>query len=163
MNNQINFPYQETVSTVSGEKLALSSLEGKVLLVVNTASRCGFTGQYGDLQALQERFSAGLFQVIALPTNDFAWQEPLSDSEIGSFCENNYAVTYPVLAKSTSRGKKKSVLFAFIADTLGSPVWNFDKYLISATGEAKRRFLPPVSPLSSAVIEAISEELGQKA
>ncbi len=154
-----------SVETIKGEKLALSEYKGKVLLIVNTASKCGFTPQYKGLEALHKEYEAKGLVVLAFPCNQFANQEPGEAAEIISFCELNYGVSFPVMAKLKVNGPDTHPLFRFLktkaSGLLGGAVkWNFTKFLVSKDGTRVRRFGPVVEPKD--IRQAIEEELGRE-
>ena len=144
-----------TAVTNGGEEQALASSKGKVLLFVNTASRCGLTRQYTGLQNLQERFGDQGFSVMAFPSNDFMGQEPGTDADIAEFCSSNYNVTFPLYAKTPVTGSNAHPLFDWLASMSDAPSWNFTKYLVGKDGNFIARFGPRTGPESSDVIEAI--------
>ena len=144
-----------TAMTNGGEEQTLASSKGKVLLFVNTASRCGLTGQYTGLQNLQERFGDQGFSVMAFPSNDFMGQEPGTDAEIAEFCSANYDVTFPLYAKTPVTGSNAHPLFDWLSSKSQSPSWNFTKYLVGKDGNFIARFGPRTGPESSDVVAAI--------
>lgn len=148
-----------TAMTNGGEEQALASSKGKVLLFVNTASRCGLTGQYTGLQNLQERFGDQGFSVMAFPSNDFMGQEPGTDAEIAEFCSANYDVTFPLYAKTPVTGSNAHPLFDWLSSKSQSPSWNFTKYLVGKDGNFIARFGPRTGPESSDVVAAIETAL----
>lgn len=136
-----------------------------VVLVVNVASKCGFTPQYAGLEALYGKFRDRGFEILGVPCNQFAGQEPGSDSEIAEFCQRNFGVTFPLTAKADVRGKNQHPLYAeltkFPAGLLpGLVKWNFEKFLVNRSGEVVARFAPTVEPDSAQIIDAIEEALG---
>ena len=139
---------------------ALSAFKDKVLLIVNTASDCGFTPQFKELQALVEEMGEG-FNVLAFPSNDFGRQEPLDGTEISDFCTVKYGVTFPVFDKIMVRGSQANPLFKFLSDKKlngrvnAPPRWNFHKYLINKKGEVVDFFYPFTKPNSSKVKKKI--------
>lgn len=146
--------------TLSGEEIALSSFRGKKILIVNTASKCGFTKQYAGLQELSERYGDRLV-VIGFPSGNFREQEFGSNEEIQDFCEQNYGVTFLMAEKTEVRGKEIAPLFAYLTkaenpDFTGEIGWNFEKFLIDEEGKLIRRYRSKVEPLD----EAITRELG---
>lgn len=155
--------YSLAVHLNNGSDLRLETLQGKKILLVNTASNCGFTGQYDDLQKLYEQFKDKL-QIIAFPANDFKEQEKGSDEEIAEFCRINYGVTFPLAKKSTViRAGQQNEIFKWLS-TPGlngwneqEPTWNFSKYLIDEKGMLVKYFDPGVSPLAKEVIDAVTE------
>ncbi|MCL6442490.1 MAG: glutathione peroxidase [Alicyclobacillus sp.] len=144
--------YDFTVTTASGEERTLRDYEGQVLLVVNTASKCGFTPQYKGLQELYERFSGRGFSVLAFPCNQFGNQEPGTNDEIQEFCHVNYGVTFPVFAKVEVNGERTHPLFSYLKRSvpgiLGSESikWNFTKFLVNREGEVVSRYAPQTTP-----------------
>ncbi len=137
---------------LSGEDVSLSSFQPKVLLIVNTASKCGFTPQYGGLQELYRKFNARGFEVLAFPCNQFNGQEPGNADVIGQFCSLLYNVTFPVFAKVEVNGKGAHPLFRFLKEAqpgfLGSKTikWNFTKFLVNRNGEPVERYSPTTAP-----------------
>jgi glutathione peroxidase len=117
-----------------------------VLLVVNTASKCGYTPQYEGLQALHAKFSPRGFAVLGFPSNDFGGQEPGSSKEIATFCTSIYAVNFPMFEKIKVIGEQRSPLYALLSDARGAPKWNFHKYLISKKGRVIKAFPTSVAP-----------------
>jgi glutathione peroxidase len=143
--------YQFSATTINGEQQSLSNYKGKVLLIVNTASKCGFTPQYQELQQLYEKYGSDKFTVLAFPCNQFLSQEPGSNEEIINFCQINFGVTFPVFAKIDVRGSKADPLFTYLTKKspglLGNAIkWNFTKFLIDGTGKVYDRYAPITSP-----------------
>lgn len=153
--------YPIRVNTLAGKPTELSSFEGKVLLIVNTASECGFTPQYRGLEALQEKFSARGFAVLGFPSNDFGGQEPGSADQIASFCTSSYGITFPMFEKTPVKGDNASPLYALLGKTLGPPKWNFHKYLIDKQGRPVETWPSAVEPLSPEIHAAIERELSR--
>ena len=145
-----------TVTTNRGEALDLAEKQGKILLVVNTASKCGFTPQYDGLEALYQRFKDQDFEVLAFPCNQFGAQEPGSADEIAEFCKVNYGVSFPLMAKVDVNGPDASPLFDWLKSEkkglMGSTSikWNFTKFLIDRTGNVVKRYGPQDKPESIA-------------
>jgi glutathione peroxidase len=139
----------------------LTDHAGKVLLVVNVASKCGFTPQYTGLQSLFDRFGAKGFEVLAFPCNQFGYQEPGDEAAITSFCETNYRVTFPLFAKIDVNGSNAHPLFTWLKKAKGGLIgsdirWNFTKFLVDRSGVVQERFAPTTSPDKiSAPIEAL--------
>lgn len=158
--------YQFKVRKGNGKEVNLSEFNGKVLIIVNTASGCGFTPQLKELQALKDTMGEG-FEVLGFPSNDFGKQEPLSNNEIGTFCEVNYGVQFPVFEKIMVRGAQAHPLFKFLADKKlngnisALPRWNFHKYLINKKGEVVDYFYPFTKPCSSKVRKKIQKLLNE--
>ena len=144
--------YNFSAPLLNGEPASLSKWQGRVLLIVNTASQCGFTPQYAGLQALYEKLHDQGLTVLGFPCNQFGAQEPGAAEEIGAFCEKNYGVTFPVFAKIDVNGPQAHPLFQYLKDAkpglLGSEAikWNFTKFLIGRTGEPVARYAPQTKP-----------------
>lgn len=147
------------VKTIEGEEISLCKYQGKVLLIVNTASKCGFTKQYADLENLYDKYKADGFEVLAFPSNDFADQEPGNEEQIKKFCSANFNVTFPLHAKSHVKGKNKSDLYLKLSSAKGDVQWNFQKYLVNRKGQVIKKFAPWTSPLSPSLEDLIKEEL----
>ncbi len=165
-NTQIKAPvtsiYELKISMIDGSELLLSSLKGKKVLLVNTASDCGYTNQYAQLQELYEQHKDKLV-VIGFPANDFKEQEKGTDTEIATFCKKNYGVTFPLAQKSVViKSPQQNPVYQWLTDTTKNgwckqfPSWNFSKYLINEEGVLINYFDPSVSPLSNEVINAIN-------
>jgi glutathione peroxidase len=144
--------YTFSVRTLGGETVGLDRYRDKVLLIVNTASECGFTPQYEGLQQLYERFSARGFEVLGFPCNQFGKQEPGDAAQIGSFCEKNYGVTFPMFDKIEVNGPNAHPLYRYLTSeargVLGtkSIKWNFTKFLVERNGKVVKRYAPSVKP-----------------
>lgn len=146
-----------------GSQLPLEQFAGKTVLVVNTATKCGFSKQLAGLQELHERYSESGLVVLAVPSNDFGNQEPLESSEIAGFCEAKYGAKYLMTAKTSVKGELAHPFYAWAAATLGSaarPYWNFHKYLIGPDGSIVAWFSTPTKPTSSKIVRAIEAQLG---
>lgn len=153
-------------TSIDGQPMPLSAFNGKVLLVVNTASLCGFTPQYTALQALHEAYEKRGFVVIGVPSNDFGGQEPGDAAKVKEFCTGTYGVTFPLTAKEVVSGAKAHPFYLWAKETLGSmnaPWWNFHKYLVGRDGKLVTAFLSTTSPESNSVKEAIEAELDKPA
>ncbi|PKN71944.1 MAG: glutathione peroxidase [Candidatus Cloacimonetes bacterium HGW-Cloacimonetes-3] len=157
--------YDINVQKTDGSEIKLESYKGKVLLIVNTASKCGFTKQYDDLQALYDRFGKDGFVVLGFPANNFMNQEPGSDEEIQNFCRLNFGVSFPVFAKISVRGKKIHPLYKYLTEKSSNPKhsgkisWNFNKFLIGRNGEILDRYSSATNPQDKDVIAAIEKAL----
>lgn len=144
--------YSHSVKTIDGKEISLSDYKGKVLLVVNVASRCGFTPQYTGLEKLYQSYHSRGFEVLGFPCNQFGAQEPGSESEIQSFCETNYRITFPMFAKIEVNGKNAHPLYQDLKQEakgiLGTEAikWNFTKFLIDKSGKVVKRFAPTDKP-----------------
>ena len=145
--------------------MPLSSFEGKPILIVNTASQCGFTPQFEKLEELYKEFKDKGLIVLGFPSDDFAGQEPNDAKGAESFCQVNYGVTFPIMEKVHVKGKDQSDLFAFLSNKSANgkinstPKWNFHKYLVNGKGEVVDFFYTPTSPTSSKVKKAIKKLL----
>ena len=138
----------------------LCQYAGKVVLVVNTASYCGFTPQYEGLEALHAKYAPGGLVVLGFPTNDFGQQEPGNGKEIADFCFNTYGVRFPMFNKSTLKGKDANPLFVALTKATGSaPGWNFHKYLIDRRGQAVASYNSETTPTSAALVAAVEKAL----
>ena len=144
--------YDISVKNTNGEDISLSNYKGKVLIIVNTASQCGFTPQLGELEEIYERYHQKGLEILGFPCNQFLKQEPKNNEEIVEFCSLNYGVKFPILSKIDVNGENQSPLFKRLKNEapgiLGTKriKWNFTKFLISRTGEAVKRFPPNYSP-----------------
>jgi len=147
--------YDFKVKSLEGKEIDFAQYKGKYMLIVNTASKCGYTPQYADLEKLHEQMSDKV-AVLGFPANNFLWQEPGSNDEIATFCERNYGVKFQMFEKISVRGSDTSPLYEWLeAKTGEKPSWNFCKYLISPTGEVLGFFPPKVKPLDSEIISKI--------
>lgn len=155
---------QQSFDRLQDEKpQSLCQYTGKVLLVVNTASYCGFTSQYEGLEALHARYNSRGLVVLGFPSNDFGKQEPGSSHEIADFCFNTYGVRFPMFMKSSVVGKAANPLFVSLAKTTGkTPAWNFHKYLIDRQGKPVASFASEVTPGDASLVAAIEKALGPK-
>lgn len=147
-----------------GNEVEMSEFEGDVLLIVNTASECGFTPQYEGLQALYEEYRDQGFTVLGFPANNFGGQEPGSDDEIAEFCEVTFGIEFPMFTKVSVKGDDINPMFEYLttaenSDFTGEIGWNFEKFLIDRSGNLIRRFKSDVEPGSEAVSEAIESAL----
>ncbi len=153
--------YPLTVKTLDSKAVPLSDFEGKVLLIVNTASECGFTPQYKGLEALQAKYADRGFTVLGFPSNDFGGQEPGNAEQIAAFCTNIYGVTFPMFEKVKVKGAEATPLYALLSESLGAPKWNFHKYLVDKHGHPVQAFPSNVEPLSRELEGAIERELSR--
>jgi glutathione peroxidase len=154
-----------TMKSLSGHDVPLSRYAGKVVMIVNTASKCGFTPQYMGLQKLHEKYSKQGLAILGFPANDFGAQEPGSDSEIGAFCKANFGVTFDMFSKVTVLGKNKAPLFHYLTDEKTNPQsageigWNFEKFLIGRDGKIVARFKSGVAPDAPELVSAVEAAL----
>ena len=154
--------YDFSFETLDGKPLPLADYKGKVLLVVNTASKCGFTPQYRELQQLYRDYAEKGLVIVGVPSNDFGEQEPGDSKTIKQFCELNFGVTFPMTTKQTVVGKDANPFFAWVSETLGmgsAPKWNFHKYLINKHGKPVDFFLSTTAPTSDKITSKIDELL----
>ena len=158
--------YDYQFTTLIGEKpLPLSQFKGKVVLVVNTASQCGFTKQYEGLEALYEKYKGQGLVVLGVPSNDFGKQEPGSAEEIATFCKKNYGVSFPMASKQVVSGDDAHPFYKWAYETLGfgtGPKWNFHKYLIARDGKLVDYFNSTTAPDSERLVEAVEAQLKQE-
>lgn len=147
--------YDFKVKSLEGKEIDLSQYRGKYMLIVNTASKCGYTPQYADLEKLHEQFGNKV-AVLGFPANNFLWQEPSTNEEIATFCERNYGVKFPMFEKISVKGSDKAPLYTWLeAKTGETPSWNFCKYLISPNGEVLAFYLPKVKPMDKEIMDKI--------
>lgn len=156
--------YEFPVTDIDGNEMDLSSYAGKVLLIVNTASKCGYTPQYEGLQALYEEYNEEGLVVMGFPANNFMGQEPGTEEDIKQFCTLNYGVTFPMSSKVSVKGDDQDPLFSFLTsadnpDFTGDIKWNFEKFLVDKEGNLVRRFRSGVKPQSEEMTSAIKELL----
>ncbi len=152
--------YSFSAKTIEGNPKDFSDYDGQVVLIVNTASRCGFTPQFAGLETLYQRFKDQGFMVIGFPCNQFGGQDPESNENIGEFCQKNYGVSFDMMAKVDVNGKNADPLFTWLKDEQGGLVndaikWNFTKFLIGRDGKVVKRYAPTVNP------EAIATDIEQ--
>ena len=150
---------------LGGSEEPLSHYRGEVLLIVNTASECGYTPQYAGLQTLYERYREKKFNVLGFPSNDFGKQEPGDDSQIGAFCKSNYGVEFPMFSKIRVLGADAHPVYAYLTslpEPIGGPVeWNFQKYLVDRNGIVVARFASETEPDDPALVAAVERLLSE--
>jgi glutathione peroxidase len=157
--------YDVKIGALDGSAFNLSILEGREVLVVNVASKCGLTPQYTGLEDLQKRYADRGFTVLGVPCNQFGGQEPGSADEIQTFCSTTYGVTFPLTEKVDVNGQQRHPLYRLLTETAdrdgkaGDIQWNFEKFLVSPAGQIVARFRPTTEPGSSDVVEAIEANL----
>ncbi|TKG97172.1 glutathione peroxidase [Puteibacter caeruleilacunae] len=158
---QENSIYQFTVQDIEGNEFPLSKLKGKKVMIVNTASKCGLTPQYEQLQELFTKYKAHNFIIIGFPANNFMKQEPGSNAEISSFCQKNYGVTFPMMSKISVKGDDIHPLYKWLTKKeynklQDAPVkWNFQKYLIDETGKLEKVIAPRIKPNADEIVNWI--------
>ncbi|NDE29487.1 MAG: glutathione peroxidase [Flavobacteriia bacterium] len=166
LSSQINAQEDETiyqfkVNSLEGSEFDFSALKGKKIMVVNTASKCGLTPQYEQLQALYEKYGDKDFVIVGFPANNFLFQEPGSDEEIAVFCEQNYGVTFPMMSKISVKGRDMHPLYQFLTQKSKNGIvdssvsWNFQKYLINPDGRIAKVISPRTLPDDPSVLEWI--------
>ncbi|MCE2516665.1 MAG: glutathione peroxidase [Alphaproteobacteria bacterium] len=154
--------YDFSFTSIDGDAMPLAQFDGKAVLVVNTASACGFTPQYDELQELYQAYQDKGLVVLGVPSNDFGNQEPLSEESLKEFCEVNFSITFPITEKEQVKGKDAHPFYQWAADELGmmaKPRWNFHKYLIGPDGRLLDWFSTTTSPLSPKVKAAVEKAL----
>ena len=147
-----------SITNIDSEVINLSKFKGKTVLLVNVASKCGFTKQYTDLQTLYEKYKDKGFSVIAVPSNQFGGQEPGSNTEIKDFCETNFNITFPITNKIDVKGNNAHIIYKWAKENHGNstvPKWNFHKILINKKGKIQDTFNSFVKPLSDKIIKEI--------
>lgn len=159
--------YQVDLTSIDSKKVSMKDYEGKVLLIVNTASRCGFTSQYEGLQQIYDKYKDRGLVVLGFPSNDFMSQEPGSDEEIQSFCKSRFGVTFPLFKKAPVTGKEIQPLYRILTqespkEFQGTVGWNFVKFLVDRKGQVVGRFSSMQKPTSEAVVSAVERALQAK-
>jgi glutathione peroxidase len=155
--------YQFKVSDINGKTFDFASLKGKKIMVVNTASKCGLTPQYEQLEALYTKYKAKNFVIVGFPANDFMSQEPGSDKEIAQFCQLNYGVSFPMMSKISVKGKDMHPVYQFLTEKAkngkedSKVEWNFQKYLIDENGHLAKVISPRVLPNDPSIIAWIEQ------
>ncbi len=154
--------YKLSFTSLDGRKINFSKFQGKYVLIVNTASQCGYTPQYTDLQTLSDQYRDKLV-VIGFPSNNFGSQEPGSNEEIAESCQKNYGITFLIMQKSDVKGDNKNIIYQWLTDKSKNgwneeePNWNFCKYLIGKDGTLKKFYLSKVKPLSKEITDVINQ------
>lgn len=155
--------HQFVVEDLQGNDFDFSQLKGKKVMIVNTASKCGLTPQYEQLQAIYEKYKGQNFTIIGFPSNDFLWQEPGTAEEIASFCKLNYGVTFPLMKKIKVKGDDKHPVYAFLTQKSQNGFkdskvkWNFQKYLLNEAGELEMVISPKTKPDHASIIDWIEK------
>jgi glutathione peroxidase len=156
--------YQFKVKDLYGQEFDFASLKGKKILIVNTASECGLTPQYKDLEAIYKKYQDKNFVIVGFPANNFGAQEPGSNEQIAKFCEMNYGVTFPMMSKVSVKGEDKNEVYQFLTQKSKNGLqdseveWNFQKYLINEQGELVKVLSPRVLPTDAAIVGWINEK-----
>ncbi len=157
--------YEFTMNSIDGKPLPLASFKGKVMLIVNVASKCGFTPQYEGLEAVYEKYKEQGLVIVGFPANNFLAQEPGTNEEIKTFCSTKYNVKFPLYSKISVKGEDKAPLYQFLTDATANPKtggeikWNFTKFLVDRDGKVIARFESAVKPESPEVTSAIEKAL----
>ncbi|MRJ11073.1 glutathione peroxidase [Ornithobacterium rhinotracheale] len=155
--------YQFTVKDIDGNDFNFSDLKGKKIMIVNTASECGFTPQYPDLEELYQKYKNHNFTIIGFPSNNFKGQEPGSNADIKKFCTGNYNVTFPMMSKIDVVGENQAPIYQFLTQksengVIDAPVeWNFQKFLINEDGTVARVYYSRIKPTDAEIMEWIEE------
>jgi len=158
--------YPFKAQDISGKEVSLGEFQGKVLLIVNVASKCGFTGQYAGLEKLYQTYRQRGLEILGFPANDFLWQEPGTNEEIQQFCTRTYGVTFRMFAKIVVKGEGQHPLYRFLTDKETNPEfgggisWNFNKFLIGRDGRILARFGSRTKPDDADLIKALEAALG---
>jgi glutathione peroxidase len=157
--------YDFTMNSIDGKPTPLAGYKGKVVLLVNVASRCGYTPQYTALESTYEKYKGRNFVIVGIPANNFGSQEPGTNEEIKTFCSTKYNVTFPMMAKVSVKGDDITPLYSYLTDKAANPStggeiqWNFTKFLVGADGKIVARFEPKVTPDDPQVTAAIEKAL----
>ena len=149
-----------SVNGIDGKAKSLGDYQGKVVLIVNVASKCGFTPQYAGLEALYRKYKDRGLVVLGFPSNDFMWEEPGSNDEIAAFCKREYGVSFPMFAKLSVRGGAQHPLYGYLTAQKGRVLWNFSKFLVGKDGRVIAKFGSTVKPDSPEMLAAIEKALG---
>lgn len=153
--------YDYKVTDISGNTFDLASLKGKKVMIVNTASKCGLTPQYAQLEELYKKYQGKNFVIVGFPANDFMKQEPGTNDEISSFCQKNYGVTFPMMSKISVKGKDKAPIYQYLTEKKLNGLedsdvkWNFQKYLIDENGKLARVIAPSTLPTDTEIVNWI--------
>jgi glutathione peroxidase len=156
--------YSFTLNSIDGKPAALADYKGKVVLIVNVASKCGFTPQYSALESVYEKYKDQGFVILGFPANNFGAQEPGTNAEIKTFCTRKYNVSFPMFAKISVKGADQAPLYTYLTQQTGTDItgdikWNFTKFLVDRNGKVIQRFEPEITPDSKEVTEAIEKQL----
>lgn len=157
-----------TMKSLAGKDVDLAKYQGKVVLIVNVASHCGYTAQYPGIEALYKKYAGQGLAVLGFPANNFGAQEPGSDEEIATFCQKNYGVSFDMFSKVSVKGDDKTPLYQYLTSETTNPKfpgevgWNFEKFLIGRNGEIAGRFASGVTPEAPELVSAIEAELAKK-
>ena len=161
-SNNTKLFYDFEIRSITGDELNITEMKGKTILLVNVASKCGFTKQYDELQQLYDNFKDKGLIVIGVPSNQFGGQEPGSESEIKNFCETNFNITFPMTSKYDVKGDNAHPIYLWAKETYGNstvPKWNFHKILINKEGKVEDTFVSFTNPLSKKIINKLEQIL----
>lgn len=164
MAAQTGSVYDFTLDDIDGKPTPLNKFRGKVLLLVNTASMCGNTPQYTDLEAIYEKYQDRGLEILAFPANNFGRQEPGTNQEIKSFCFTKYSLTFPLFSKISVKGSDKHPLYRYLTEQSpfpGEVEWNFQKYLVDRSGNVVARYHHRTKPLADEIVQGIETALGK--
>ena len=159
--------YDYTLKSIEGQPAPLTAYRGKVLMVVNVASQCGYTPQYAALESVYEKYKGRGLVIVGVPANNFGSQEPGTDAEIKTFCTRKYNVQFPMMSKVSVKGSDTTPLYQYLTDSARHPKtggeikWNFTKFLVDRKGNIAARFEPEVTPDSPEVVRAIEKALSE--
>ncbi|MBZ5574436.1 MAG: glutathione peroxidase [Acidobacteriia bacterium] len=158
--------YDFTLPNIDGKSMPLADFKGKVVLMVNVASQCGYTPQYTALEALYEKYKDQGFVIVGFPANNFGAQEPGTNEEIKTFCSRKYSVTFPLYSKVSVKGADQTPLYQYLTKQTPAPIagdikWNFTKFLVDRKGNVVQRFEPAVTPDSTEVVSAVEKLIKQ--
>ena len=158
--------YSFTLNSIDGKPAPLAEYKGKVVLIVNVASQCGYTPQYSALESIYEKYKDQGFVILGFPANNFGAQEPGTNEEIKTFCTRKYSVTFPMYAKISVKGDDQAPLYSYLTKETGPGItgdikWNFTKFLVDRQGNVVQRFESAVTPDSPEVVSAIEKQLRQ--
>ena len=165
MTTQASSVFDFTLNDIEGKPVSLSQFRGKTLLLVNTASFCGNTPQYADLQTMYERYRSKGFEILAFPANNFGQQEPGTNEEIKGFCLTKYSLTFPLFSKISVKGSDKHPLYRYLTEESpfpGEVEWNFQKYLVDPNGTVIARYHHRTKPMSEEIVRDLERTLAQK-
>ncbi|MGA8272854.1 MAG: glutathione peroxidase [Candidatus Sulfotelmatobacter sp.] len=156
--------YTFTLNSIDGKPAPLADYKGKVILVVNVASQCGYTPQYSALESIYEKYKGQGFVILGFPANNFGAQEPGTNEEIKTFCTRKYSVTFPIYAKISVKQPDQTPLYTYLTKETGPGIrgdikWNFTKFLVDRNGNVVQRFEPAVTPDSKEITSAIEQQL----
>jgi len=157
--------YDFTLNDIDGKPVSLGQFRGKVLLLVNTASLCGNTPQYTDLEKMYEQYSEKGFEILAFPANNFGQQEPGTNAEIKSFCFTKYSLSFPLFSKISVKGEDKHPLYRYLTEQTqfpGEVEWNFQKYLVDRSGQVVARYHHRTKPLAPEIVQDVERTLAAR-